>query len=130
MPVTYSIDPRTSVIHTRLTGAMDADDVRAHFDQLLADPACPPRLFVLMDAMKLGSIPTTAMIQLTRDLVARGSKRVRFEAVAVAASDPAHFGMFRMGQVLLESVFGPTQVFHDLASAREWLDKQRMVRKA
>ena len=47
------------------------------------------------------------------------------DIVAVAAVNSAQFGMFRMGQVILEGVFGPTNVFRDLDSAREWLEQQR-----
>lgn len=125
MPVNYTIDSATQVIHTRMVGRLEADDVRRHFDELLADPSCPARLFVLLDAMQLTTVPTTAMIELTRDMVEKGRKRLKLEAVAVAASNPAHFGMFRMSQVLLESVLGPTQVFRDLPAARAWLETKR-----
>ena len=78
-----------------------------------------------MDAIELTSIPTLAMIQFTKDMVEFMRGKVKFAAVAVAAVNSAQFGMFRMGQVILEGVFGPTNVFRDLDSAREWLEQRR-----
>ncbi len=128
MPVRYSIDPETQVIHTRMIGDMTVADVKAHFEELRGDPKCTGTLYVLMDAMELTSIPTVGMIQFTKDTVELMRTRVKFAAVAVAAVNSAQFGMFRMGQVILESVFGPTNVFRDLDSARDWLETQRRAR--
>lgn len=125
MPVRYTIDTEARVIHTRMIGVMTADEIREHFAELRGDPKCEGTLYVLMDAMELTSIPTVAMIQFTKDMVEFMRGQVKFAAVAVAAVNSAQFGMFRMGQVILESVFGPTNVFRDLDSAREWLEQQR-----
>ena len=125
MPVRYSIDTEKRVIHTRMIGDMTVEDVRAHFAELRDDPKCEGTLYVLMDAIELSSIPTLAMIQFTKDMVEFMRGKVKFAAVAVAAVNSAQFGMFRMGQVILEGVFGPTNVFRDLDSAREWLEQQR-----
>ena len=128
MPITYTIDSATSTIETRLSGSLTADEVREHFEQLADDPATPDRLWVVINAMELGTVPTVAMIEMTRRMAEFTRARVRYEAVAVAAGSPAHYGMFRMGQVLLETVFGATLVTRDLAEAREWLAQQRESR--
>lgn len=125
MPITYSIDTTTQVITTKLVGALTVDDVRAHFEALADDPATPDRLWVLIDAVGLKSVPSVAMIEMTKRMVEFTRAKVRYEAVAVVASQPAHYGMFRMGQVLLETVFGATLVTRDLAEGRDWLEAQR-----
>jgi len=127
MPVEYTLDAGHGLIHTRLIGEVDAEAVRGHFETLLAEPALPDRLFVLMDAMEMTTVPTLALIHTTGEQVARVRRRVHFEAVAIAVPGLAQYGMFRMGQVLLESSFGRTHVFRDVDSARSWLMAQGNV---
>ncbi|MBI5169992.1 MAG: hypothetical protein HZA61_10925 [Candidatus Eisenbacteria bacterium] len=129
MPVRYSIDPETQVIHTRMIGEMTSADLQSHFEELQGDPKCTGTLYVLLDAIELTSIPTVGMIQFTKDMVELMRGRVKFAAVAVAAVNSAQFGMFRLGQVILEPIFGPTNVFRDLDSARDWLERQRASRR-
>lgn len=126
MPITYTIDVETSTIHTRMVGTLSADDVREHFEQLVDDPATPDRLWVLIDASELRSVPTLAMIEMTRRMAELSRAQVRFVAAAVVAKQPAHYGMFRMGQVLLEKIFTETHVCRDADEARSWLAAQRM----
>ncbi len=125
MPITYTIDVETSTIHTRMIGALSTDDVREHFEQLVDDPARPDRLWVLIDASELRSVPTIAMIEMTRRMAELSRAQLRLEAAAVVAKQPAHFGMFRMGQVLLEKIFTETHVCRDVDEAWAWLAAQR-----
>ena len=57
MPVLYEIDQARGLIHTRCVGAATFAEVMGHFAALAADPACPPRLAVLLDLRETTSSP-------------------------------------------------------------------------
>jgi hypothetical protein len=125
MPVSYELDPEREIILTRIFGTLTLDEIRDHIDDLLADPALPPRLYVLLDAMALTSAPSTETVRGCSEQIERLRDRVRLEAVSAAVAGMVYYGVFRMSQVLLERHFGPTHVCMDLDSAREWLTAQR-----
>ena len=125
MPVIYELDPALESIHTRIVGSLTLDDVRAHIDALLADPVLPARLYVLLDATAMTSLPSTELIRDAGEQIGRLHERVRLEAASCAVGGIAQYGVFRMAQVLLERHFGPTHVSMTVEGARVWLVAQR-----
>jgi hypothetical protein len=128
MPVTYHVDPASGTVHTQVAGKLDADDVRAHIQDLVVNPACPVELFVLIDASGLEMLITPELIRVTASELTRVRERFVFRAVAVVVSGTAQYGMFRMGQFLLEPHLPVTNVFHGRAEAEVWLEGLRAER--
>jgi hypothetical protein len=121
MPVTYEIDAEHEIIRTSLAGELTAAHISAHFDELLADPSRPAEAWVLLDARGMTAIVTVDLIRVASVQIGRARGRIKFRAVAVVTVGLAQYGMFRMSQVMLESHFGPTQVFRDHEEAERWL---------
>ena len=125
MPITFRIEPERRTIRTKIEGALSADDVRAHFDVLLSEPACAGELFVFLDATGITHPPSTELIQSVGAQMDRSRNRFRFAAIAIVTKGLASYGMFRASQVLLEAFVGPTHVSRDVAEAETWFDAQR-----
>ena len=128
MPVTYHVDPANETVHTQVTGRIDAADVRGHMQDLLANPACPAEIFVLIDASGLEMVITPELIRVTASELVRLGERFVFRGVAVVVSGTAQYGMFRMGQFILEPHLPVTNVFREHAEAVTWLEGLRTER--
>jgi hypothetical protein len=124
MPVTYEIDPVRGVIRKRCTGRLTPADITGHFEALLADPACPRRLGVLLDMTGLTAVPDADLVRLLGQEVALVRDRVTFGPVAVVVAGLAAFGIARMGQILMEDQFSAMHVFQDLPAAETWLERK------
>lgn len=121
MPITHSFDPATTTLRVKLEGTLELDELRAHFDTLLADDRIPARTRVLIDASAQLGVASTALLQFVSQGVGRLARRFRFTACAFVAANASQYGMFRMAQVFLEAYFGQTNVFMDVAEAERWL---------
>ena len=121
MPVSYAIDAAKARVRTRCEGFTTLDEVLAHFDELNADPACPPVLDVLLDLSEETSLPTPEKL---REVVraAGAAPRVSFRHVAIVAQQDALAGLMSVFEVYAHRIFKSTAVFHDAVEAEAWLD--------
>ena len=124
MPVTYQIDRDRQLIHTKCSGPVTIEEVVAHFHTLEHDPACPPRLNVLLDLTSQTSIPKKQNLQDVVGEIKRVHATVEFGACAIVARQDALFGMLRMFEVFAQKFFRLTYVFRKIEDAQEWLAAQ------
>jgi hypothetical protein len=120
MPVTYRIDRERGWIETRCTGSVTLPQVRAHFDELQADPQCPRRLDVLLDLTAITSLPTGPQIRAAADRVSLVDNIV-FEACAIVTGSEAWFGLARMFEVFARGYFAEIRTFRRRREAEQWL---------
>lgn len=126
MPVHYELDPALRIVRTTLSGAVSAEEVASHFAALRADPACPDSLDVLMDTSDLQTLVSVDLIRASGAELQRTRERIRFRSVAVVAPQLAQYGMFRMGQMLLEPWFERSYVSRSRDDAERWLAAVRV----
>lgn len=121
MPVTYKIDYRKRLIHTRCIGDVNAKEVSEHFRELDRDPYRPKRLNVLLDLTEMTSLPETQELRGVNCDLRQVQGSLHFGACAIVTCNDALFGMMRMFQVLAEEYFVVTRVFEKTGEAQEWL---------
>ena len=126
MPVTYDIDTASSLIRTRCAGVVTLDDVMGHFESLINDPACPPCLNVLLDLGELSTPPEIHQLRAVSDEIGRIRAVVKFNALAVVASNDLVFGLSRMFEVFAKHFFRVTHVFRACDAAEQWLGTYRL----
>jgi hypothetical protein len=123
--VTYEIDPKERLIRTQCTGTVTLAEVAAHFEQLVADPACPDFLNVLLDLRTIGSLPQIGQLEAVTRAVRKVQAKVRFGLCAIVVERDAVFGVFRMFEVMAQDHFTAIRVFRVLAEAEAWLASQK-----
>ena len=126
MPVTYQIDKARSLIHTRCHGMVMFEEVMGHFQTLIDDPDCPPRLNVLLDLTESETAPESDQLRAVSAEIGRIQSAVKFNACAVVVSSDLLFGMSRMFVVFARSYFEATHVFRTFDSAEKWLETYRL----
>lgn len=95
--------------------------VRAFLDGL-ADPACPPRIGLLLDVSHSKSLATRPAEDIRRvaEFLGGYSDRIRGRAAVVAPTNVL-FGLSQIGAVSGLAVGIDTRVFRDPSTARAWL---------
>jgi hypothetical protein len=121
MPADYTIDTERQLVHSRAWGAVTNADLFDHQRRLALDPRfhrdCSQLLDFLgvtnYDAVTADGVRDVAQ----RHLYGPHSRR------AIAAPDPASFGLARMFQTYRDMAGGEEQirVFRSLRDAWEWL---------
>ena len=114
MGITYRIDAEAGVIFTVAEGEIGAADVRNIREQVTADPLYHPNLPSLFDG-RLAKISFSG--EEARGL-AKWAKQNRPTTKTAIVIDGEAQGWARM---YLGWDPGSQQIFHDMASAREWL---------
>jgi hypothetical protein len=127
LPVTYELEPGRRLMRTRLVGELTPTDLAEHFRAVASDPACPLDLWVLLDATGLTGLPSTELIRIAGSEISQVLHKVKIHGIAVVVKGMAAYGVFRMGQVLLEPHFGESFVSRDFVEAESWLG-ERMAR--
>jgi hypothetical protein len=120
MPISYRIDRERGWIETRCSGPVTLPEVRAHFDELQSDPACPRQLDVLLDLTEITSVPNSPQVRAAAERVALVDNIV-FEACAIVAGSEAWFGMARMFEVFARGYFSDIRTFRKRGDAERWL---------
>lgn len=121
MPVVYEIDQARAIIRTRCVGDVSFEEVIGHFHMLESDPACPPRLDVLLDLSDMTSLPEPGQLREVSSQMGNMSERVRFGACVIVAPRTVLFGLLRMFEVFAEERFRTTHVFREIGEAEAWL---------
>ena len=127
MPVTYVIDAEKKLIRTRCIGDVTFEEVIDHFRTLQQDPACPPRLDVLLDLSETSTLPESRQLETVSHQIAGVRGRVQFDLCAVSAPREALFGMMRMFEVMAQPYFRSTCVFRTTVEAEAWLLAHRLA---
>jgi hypothetical protein len=121
LPVGYTIDNERRLVTTTASGCITFAEVKAHYDQMLSDPAFNPEFNQLMDATAVTTLDLS--IDEVRTIVQRKvfsptSRR------ALVATLPAVFGVLRMAGTYHEVsnvAAAKICVFYDFPSALKWL---------
>ena len=121
MPIPYQIDRTQALIRTKCIGNVSLDEVLGHFDELEANPDCPPLLDVLLDFSDLETVPDSDQLVAVADRMRRVSRRVKFGACAIVAKSDLLFGIARMYAIHAEPHFRIARVFRDFLQAEFWL---------
>ncbi len=125
MPVSYAIDGAAGIIRTRCVGKVTYDDVVRHFRTLAEDPACPPRLDVLLDVTELETLPETSQLFPIGMEMDRVRSRVEFGRCAIVAASDEAYRMTRMFEAFAADRFDAIRVFREAGEAQRWLGSNK-----
>ena len=127
MPIDYSIDRDQGYMHTVAEGLVTFRDVRAHLDQERHDQGLALR--EMIDArgatLALDPLHVRQLVSVLRDL----ARSHPLGPTAVLVGSDYAFGMLRMLETLVEDVCA-IRPFRDEAEAREWLGRERPMRRS
>jgi hypothetical protein len=120
MPCRYVIHVQQRLVVSTGSERVTFEEMKAHQDQLIADPDFDPTFNQLLDATAVTDL------DLSRDDVKSLATRKVFSAEsrrAFAAPNPAVFGIGRMWTAYHEMATGMenVRIFYDLAEALKWL---------
>lgn len=122
MAITYRIDPRLRIILTTAHGILTDDELLAHKQRLVRDPAFEP------DMVELSDVRGVDELAVTPEGIRRFVEQDREDAdrfgdykLAIVASQDVVFGMARMYATLTEANLSTVGVFRDMEEARAWL---------
>lgn len=119
MTISYSINKEAGLVHSRLTGDIDRNDIHAFFKELRNNKAFQPGSCALHDGRNINNmgVDYNSIHALANDCPwGKGSYR------AIVISRPLMFGLSRMYQSLLTENRGTIQIFDDLKEAEIWMD--------
>jgi hypothetical protein len=118
VPTVFRIDPSRRLVVSRAWGAVTAAELRAHYRQLVVDPAFDPTYRQLTDVREVTDfeLPSSLLADVAAHPVfAPGTRR------AFVVSGPVAYGLARMFGAYAEGARQEVQVFRDLAAAEAWL---------
>jgi hypothetical protein len=120
MPISYQIDETRRRIYTRAEGMVTYGDLYAHMNaEEGSDAAAYCEIFDCTGATTNLTAGDVRALASERKAVARRRKAA---PVAVVATTDLFFGLFRMFDMLTESV-RPIHVFRSVKEAENWLDE-------
>lgn len=123
MPITYRHDPDQQVTFTTWTGAITAEDIRAHWAVLLSDPGpMQARRSVADIRDTVPALSGDELMGLVRRTLAprldgRGWR------VAVVVASPAQYGKARQFDAMADWLV-QTKIFEDADAALAWVREQ------
>lgn len=121
MPFSYSIDQSIPCVFVKLTGHLTADEMLQGFRRMWSDPAHSGSYSRLIDASEVLTLQATA------ESVRMGAEEWCDRLVgksALLASADAHFGLFRMYQII-SADDSLCEVFRNRDEALAWLGIRR-----
>ena len=122
MIVTLGADDASRVLTVIAEGAVDFEEIRAHFLDERADGALGYR--ELIDARRATPALTAADVRRVVDLVRGEARRVALGPTAVVVSSAVAYGMLWMLETLVEDV-AAIRPFRDYREAVKWLATAR-----
>lgn len=118
MPISYRIDPETSIAVVTVHGVVTAQEQREHVERLFADPELRPPFRILSDRRDQEDIPSTELVrQMARSLA--DIERAAGSRLAFVVSRPVQIGVSRMFAAHVTNM--EIEVFTDIDQARAWL---------
>ncbi len=121
MPVHYSVDPSTRVIHTVCEGQVDMAMVVAHLEELVKDDSLAHRLHLLLDLANCDTAPSGDQVRIVSERVTATRSDIEWGRCAILVSRDVLYGLGRMFEVHTHGVFQASHVFRDAEEARAWL---------
>ena len=121
MTIQYQIDRSIRRITTRAFAEVTTEEVREHFDELLADPSYEPGLDALVDLVDCETLLGIDQLRSVAEHATADLSSLRFGRLAIVVVSDALFGMVRMFHTLSEAAFSDAQVFRDRDQALQWL---------
>ncbi|NIM48705.1 MAG: hypothetical protein GTO22_05520 [Gemmatimonadales bacterium] len=118
MPISYRIDPETSIAVVTIQGVVSAQEQREHVERLFADPDLRPPFRILSDRREQENVPSTALVQQMARLLA-GVERAAGSRLAFVVARPVQIGMSRVFAAHVSNM--EIEVFTDIDRARAWL---------
>jgi len=118
MPARYEIDTERRIILSFATGTLKDEELRAHQQAVLSDPAFDPTLYQLWDCRGVDQVEVSNAV--LRDLAGSRSFAPGTKRAVVAATD-LHYGLARMFQIMHGDAPEDFQVFRSLEDATAWL---------
>jgi hypothetical protein len=126
MAITYAIDSGLGVVFTKATGVLTDDELVAHKQDLLRDPAFKPGMVELSDVRGVERLEVTP--EGIRRFVAQdkaSADQLRGFKLAIVASKDVVYGMARMYELRTDGDPLLVNVFRDMEEARTWLGLSR-----
>jgi hypothetical protein len=119
MAVSFLIDSEQQVVFTQVVGVVDSSQLHEHQDRLRDNPCFQPNMHELIDCTglkhaKLRSIITSRLV--------KGSPWRSSSRRAIVVHNSLAFGLLKMFQTLMSDAHGEISIFHDIDSAKRWLD--------
>lgn len=118
MPMSYTIDPQSRMVRCRAWGTLSNEDLRDHYQQLVADPEFTPGY------CQLGDLSGVEALTADSATIAEVASRRVFDADArraiIAPSDSA-FGVSRMFAIYAERAGQDVRVFRGAHEAEQWV---------
>lgn len=121
MPITFSIDMRTSLIRTIGFGDVTPAEIDEHFTQLAKVWPRGARLDVLLDLSGCTSLPQILQLQAVVSRIQMFGGRKRFGVCAIVASRELLYGLLRVFELLADRRFVAIRVFRNQPAAMIWL---------
>ena len=120
MPVTYSI--KSHLLLMEASDEYPASELPRTFLAALSDPACPPKVALLLDVRGSRSLAkrTVEEIRAVAYFLGPYAERIGGRCAVVVGSE-VQFGLGRMGSVHTETVGVKAEIFRDMKPGLEWL---------
>ena len=118
MPESFEIHPERQLVTCRMWGTMTNEDLRGHYERLVADPAFNPEYRQLGDVRDVTdfAVDSRAIEEVARMRVFTAGARRAFIAPTGVA-----YGLTRMFSMYSASDGQVMEVFTDAGNAEEWL---------
>jgi hypothetical protein len=124
MSITYTIDQDRKILYTTIVGHITLQDVQEYFRILKEDQNVPPHLDGSLDLRETKTIPTTQQIEEITKEIRQLQSKTTWGFCAIAASEPALYGMIRVLEVIAQTMFSDIRVFYTYDEAKIWLDSK------
>ena len=121
MAIVATVDPALRIGIMRYDGNASVEEWQSALDAILADPSYQPGFGILVDRRKATSAQTADFIRQTAAHIEKNLPRLTGSRWAAVVTEPAQYGMIRMGQVLADSWPITVEIFDDVEVARAWL---------
>jgi CheY-like chemotaxis protein len=125
--ITYRIEAKKRLIHTKCVGLVKLDEIIHHFRELERDPDCPNHLDVFLDLRELSTLPESGELTAIGNVIASIRDKVEFGVCAVVASRDSLFAIMNAFEERAQQYFREMRVFRVAAEAEKWLTLQRLA---
>jgi hypothetical protein len=121
MPITFSIDMRSSLIRTVGEGDVTPAEVDDHFTELSKVWPRGAKLDVLLDLSGCTSLPEILQLRAVVSRIQMFGGRKRFGVCAIVATRELLYGLLRVFELLASHRFVAIRVFRSESAAMVWL---------
>lgn len=125
MPIDYRIDSARGIVFTTATGILTNEELLAHKQRLLTDPAFHGHLVELSDVRSVERLDVTpeGIGQFVQQ-DARDTRKLERYKLAIVATEAVVFGMARMYQTRTSKHLPNVGIFRSMDEAATWLGRE------